>query len=202
MKRLSKVFTVVRAMFYEIKAGFLAENNLTKFEREIAHCEANFQQVSNEYSHIKAEISCLQRSSLSLEQSISHQEDTLASALQLKQDNLAQVIAKSISVKNGALHALSKKRVALQECQQHLQQVLVVLSKKIQTYRLELRLIRATNSAQQAAFMAIESSGNNPNQVDLPLRLQTIKQKQNILSDQLKAMELLDIELSEHNKRY
>jgi len=200
MKRLCKVFTVARAILYEIKVGLLAENNLSKFEREIAHCETDFQQVSNEYSHIKAEITCLQRSSFSLEQSISHQEDTLASALQLKQNSLAQVIAKSISVKNCALDTLSKKCVALQECQQHLQKVLVVLAKKIQTYRLELRLIRATNSAQQAAFMAIESSENNSNQVGLSLRLQVIRQKQNVLSDQLKAMELLDEELSEHNK--
>jgi len=200
MKPLSKVFTAARAMFYEVKVRFLAEHDLTGFEQEIAHCEADFQLLSNELCHIKAEVYCLQRNSIALEQSISHQEASLVSALQLKQNNLAQAVAKSIATKNCALNEFEKKTATLQQCQQHLQQVLVILSKKIQAYRLELRLVKATSSAHRAACTAIEASEDNPNSAGLSLRLQTIKQKQDILSDQLKATELLDLVLSEHNE--
>jgi len=200
MKPLSKVFTAARAMFYEVKVRFLAEHDLTGFEQEIAHCEADFQLLSNELCHIKAEVYCLQRNSTALEQSVSHQEASLVSALQLKQKNSAQAIAKSITAKNDALHEFAIKRETLQQCQQNLQQVLGILSKKIQAYRLELRLAKATSSAQHAVYTAIAGSENNVNSTGLSLRLQTIKQKQDILSDQLKAMELLDQVLSEHNK--
>jgi len=200
MGSLGKVLTVTRAIFYEMKQKLLSAGNLSTFKREIAHCEAGFHQVSNEYFHIKAASLCLQRDKSFLEESIHMQESAMSSAVRLKQGDLVETITKSIAIKTCASGELSKKIAVLQECQLHLQQVLQVLSKKIQAYRLELHLVESTESAQQVVYIAMKSSAINVTPSELTIRLQEIKLKQQALSKQFEAMALLEVELSEAYK--
>lgn len=206
---MQKLTTIVRGSARETAELVIDANAIRIFEQEICDCEMGIRKAKASLTVVVAEKIKLQRQLDQSQQTIRMREEQALEAIKKNIETLAEELAQTIATEEQLSTDLESHLKQLEQQEHQLSQQLQSTVQKIQAYRRDLELAKATESSQQACQKLhgqhgeLDLTGNK-----LEDSLQRIKHRQQHFSDRLEAAQQvhtdlnsggLDAKLSQHN---
>ena len=194
---MQKLTTIVRGSVRESADVIIDANAVRIFEQEICDSEASVRMAKASLTVVVAEKIKLQRQIDQCQQAIRMREEQAMQALTQQLGGLPEQLAEAIAQQEEVLEKMQSSMSHLTEQAHSLTKSLKATIHKVQSYRRELELAKATErsqQAQQALHGQYEQAGLNA--VELEASLVRIKNKQQRFDDQLSAQYKVQNELS------
>ncbi len=173
-------------------------NGLRILAQEIHECETAIARAKQDLCRVSAERIRLQREGDALESAIERKTRQAAMALDRGEEGLAREAAQWIADNEPLLADQREKQQRLEARVGRLKQGLQTVTRDVQAYRRELRMVQATASVQSAS----EKLSRRSDTIDVRLggmqtSLQRIKARQQAFADRMAAAESIENDLSD-----
>ena len=194
---MQKLSTIVRGSVRESADVIIDANAVRIFEQEICDCEMGVRTAKASLTVVVAEKIKLQRQIEQSQQTIRMREEQAIEAITKQFGDLPEQLAEAIAQEEGALEKMQTSLSHLTEQELSLTKSLKATIHKVQSYRRELELAKATERSQQAQqalhgqYRKVDLSG-----AELEESLMRIKNKQQRFDDQLVAQNKVQSDLS------
>ena len=194
---MQKLSTIVRGSVRESADVIIDANAVRIFEQEICDCETGVRTAKASLTVVVAEKIKLQRQIEQSQQTIRMREEQAIEAITKQFGDLPEQLAEAIAQEEGALEKMQASLSHLTEQELSLTKSLKATIHKVQSYRRELELAKATERSQQAQqalhgqYRKVGLSG-----AELEESLMRIKNKQQRFDDQLVAQNKVQSDLS------
>ena len=194
---MQKLSTIVRGSVRESADVIIDANAVRIFEQEICDCETGVRTAKASLTVVVAEKIKLQRQIEQSQQTIRMREEQAIEAITKQFGDLPEQLAEAIAQEEGALEKMQTSLSHLTEQELSLTKSLKATIHKVQSYRRELELAKATERSQQAQqalhgqYRKVDLSG-----AELEESLMRIKNKQQRFDDQLVAQNKVQSDLS------
>ena len=192
---MQKLTTIVRGSVRESADLIIDANAVRIFEQEICDCETGIRNAKAGLTVVVAEKIKLQRQIQQSQQTIRMREEQAIEAINKQFGDLPEQLAEAIAEEEAMLAQMQTSLAKLAQQEASLTQSLKATINKVQSYRRELELAKATERSQRARH----SLHGQRHQTDLSATqesLQRIKAKQQRFDDQLAAQQQVHSELS------
>ncbi len=197
MDLLKKIGTAFRGGSREVLEGVVDANSIRILTQEIHDADITVQSAKQNLCNVSAERIRLERESERLTQTLEEKEIQAVAALKDGNNKQAEKIAQWIADNEAISADLCKKHEQLEVHEADLKQGLLTVINQIEHYRRELRMVRATESAQSAVKKISSQENKFPKQLaDVKSSLVRIREKQQNFSDKLAAAKSIESELS------
>jgi len=188
MRLIHKLMTAVRGGTRESLEVVVDANALRILDQEIIDCENDIQRAKQELTRVVAKKLRLQREIDILAKSVTEKEQRAVTALSNEQKDMALDIAQSIAKSEALLENQQQKLNKLNEFSSQLELSLKSALQQVENYRSELRMARATSSAQQASERLVSSGTGIANGLlEMKSTLGRIQHTQQRFADNLEA---------------
>lgn len=194
---MQKLTTIVRGSVRESADIIIDANAVRIFEQEICDCEMGIRTAKASLTVVVAEKIKLQRQIDQCQQTIRMREEQAIEAISKQFGDLPEQLAEAIAQEESALEKMQASLNDLAGQELSLTKSLKATINKIQSYRRELELAKATERSQQAQqalhgqYKKVDLSG-----AELEESLARIKNKQQRFDDQLAAQHQVHSDLS------
>lgn len=197
MRIMYKLVTALRGGVRESAEVVIDANSLRIFAQEIHECENHINQSKQQLASIIAEKMRVKREIEMLEKSISQLEHRMASLLENDDETAALKLAGIVADKESLFERQRGHCEQLQKHEEQLQQTLQKMISKLDNYRTELRMAKATGKMQCAqSKLANNNHGAVSRFGDMQDSLSRIQERQQAFSDEMNAMDQIDAKLS------
>lgn len=194
---MRKLVTALNGGVRETAEIVIDANSLRIFAQEIHECENHITQSKQQLASIIAEKMRLQRDINTVEETIKKFETRMSECLQAGNDADALELAEHVSEKESMLGRHQKHCQHLIKDEKQLQQILKKTMIRLDNYRTELRMAKATSKMQDAQNkLANKSHGAVSRFGDMQDSLTRIREKQQAFTDEMNAMDQIDASLS------
>jgi len=197
MRVITKLFTAVRGGARESAEIVIDANGLRIFAQEIHECENHITQSKHQLASIISEKMRAKREVDNLEKTINQFEQRMADHLSNEDEASALKLAQMVCDKESLLKRQRQHCEKLTQHEDQLQQTLQKMITKLDSYRAELRMAKATGKMQSAqSKLANHNNGSVSRFGDMHDSLSRIQERQQEFADNMDAMEQLDSKLS------
>lgn len=190
---MQKLSTIVRSSVRESSDRIIDANAIRIFEQEICDVEAGMRKAKANLTLVVAEKIKLERQIMALQESIAKKESQALQALDKNADKLARQLAQSIAEDESELAAFENGLQSVQKQESVLGHQIKTALRRIQMYRRELTLAKTMDRSQEASKTLHQINRHmDLTGSQLDESLQRIKQKQQMMNDQLTAANVVD----------
>ncbi len=185
-----KLFSLFKSTGREAAETVIDANAIKIFEQEIYDCETSMTRAKHELAKVMAEGARLDKEIQQSQSRIEVKEGQAHKALELGEEGLLQEIADHIAEAETNLEEQIKARAFIKEQQAQIEVSLKKALQEIDSYRRELRIVRAKEVTQQTTnALASNAHSIGSRIVDMRESLDRIKQKQDHFDDLGRSME-------------
>lgn len=194
---MRKLVTALNGGVRETAEIVIDANSLRIFAQEIHESENHITQSKQQLASIIAEKMRLQREINTVEETITRFEIRISECLQAGNDAEALALAEHVSEKESMLERYQQHCKHLIKDEKQLQQILKKTIIRLDNYRTELRMAKATNKMQDAQNKLVNRSHGAVSRFgDMQDSLTRIREKQQAFSDEMNAMDQIDASLN------
>ena len=190
---MSKLVTALRGGVRETAEVVIDANSMRIFSQEIQDCEHHINQSKQQLASIIAEKIRAKREVQEIEQKISQYEQRIATLLTENNEDEALKLAQYIADKEPLLNKQKDHCKQLASHEEKVQQTLKKMVSKLENYKTEYHMLKATDNLQRVQAKLINRSRGVVSQFgDMQDSLARIRGRQVQFSDQIEAVERVD----------